>query len=64
MKQLIHHRALYHEWNLKQIDPYRTGTAVNFYGAPGTGKSLAAEALAAQLSRCGASAIRHSRACS
>ncbi len=51
IKQLTHHHELYHEWNLKKIDPYRAGTAVNFYGAPGTGKSLAAEALAAQLSR-------------
>ena len=51
VKQLIHHETLYREWNLQKIDPYRTGTAVNFYGAPGTGKSLAAEALAAQLSR-------------
>jgi len=51
LKQLTHHHALYHEWNLKKIDPYRSGTALNFYGAPGTGKSLAAEAIAAQLSR-------------
>ncbi|GAA1777538.1 ATP-binding protein [Luedemannella helvata] len=51
LKQLTHHEALYHTWNLKKIDPYRAGTAVNFYGMPGTGKSLAAEALAAQVAR-------------
>jgi SpoVK/Ycf46/Vps4 family AAA+-type ATPase len=51
VKQLIHHETLYRDWNLQKIDPYRAGTAVNFYGAPGTGKSLAAEALAAQLAR-------------
>jgi SpoVK/Ycf46/Vps4 family AAA+-type ATPase len=46
LRQVDYHQVLYQEWNLKKIDPYRTGTALNFYGASGTGKSLAAEAIA------------------
>lgn len=46
LSQVENHEILYHQWNLKKIDPYRTGTAVNFYGPSGTGKSLAAEAIA------------------
>jgi SpoVK/Ycf46/Vps4 family AAA+-type ATPase len=46
MSQVDNHEILYQEWNLKKIDPYRTGTALNFYGPSGTGKSLAAETIA------------------
>jgi SpoVK/Ycf46/Vps4 family AAA+-type ATPase len=46
LSQVDNHQVLYHQWNLKSIDPYRTGTALNFYGPSGTGKSLAAEAIA------------------
>lgn len=46
LRQVDHHETLYQEWNLKKIDPYRTGAALNFYGPSGTGKSLAAEAIA------------------
>ena len=46
LSQVDNHEVLYQEWNLKKIDPYRTGTALNFYGPSGTGKSLAAEAIA------------------
>jgi SpoVK/Ycf46/Vps4 family AAA+-type ATPase len=46
LSQVDNHEVLYHQWNLKKIDPYRTGTALNFYGPSGTGKSLAAEAMA------------------
>jgi SpoVK/Ycf46/Vps4 family AAA+-type ATPase len=46
LAQVDHHEVLYNRWNLKKIDPYRTGTALNFYGPSGTGKSLAAEAIA------------------
>lgn len=48
IRRLEHHEVLYRDWNLKKIDPHRAGTALNFYGDPGTGKSLAAEAIAAQ----------------
>lgn len=46
LRQLDHHKVLYEDWNLKKIDPHRKGTAINLYGHPGTGKSLAAEAIA------------------
>jgi SpoVK/Ycf46/Vps4 family AAA+-type ATPase len=49
LSQIDHHEILYQEWNLKKIDPYRTGMALNFYGPSGTGKSLAAEAVAHHL---------------
>lgn len=46
LSQADNHEILYQHWNLKKIDPYRAGTALNFYGPSGTGKSLAAEAVA------------------
>jgi SpoVK/Ycf46/Vps4 family AAA+-type ATPase len=46
-----HHTLLYDTWNLRSIDPYRRGTALNLYGPSGTGKSLCAEALAHRLGR-------------
>jgi SpoVK/Ycf46/Vps4 family AAA+-type ATPase len=46
LSQVDNHEILYQHWNLKQIDPHRVGTALNFYGPSGTGKSLAAEAIA------------------
>ncbi len=46
LSQIDNHEILYQQWNLKKIDPYRVGTALNFYGPSGTGKSLAAEAVA------------------
>lgn len=46
LSQVDHHEILYQQWNLKKVDPHRTGTALNFYGPSGTGKSLAAEAIA------------------
>jgi len=48
VRQLDYHTLLYEDWNLRKIDPHRTGTALNFYGASGTGKSLAAEAIASR----------------
>jgi SpoVK/Ycf46/Vps4 family AAA+-type ATPase len=51
IRLIQHHDTLYNAWNLKAIDPYRRGTAVNLYGPPGTGKSLAAECLASHLGR-------------
>ncbi|GAA0466019.1 hypothetical protein Ade02nite_47150 [Paractinoplanes deccanensis] len=51
LRLIQNHETLYHHWNLKAIDPYRRGTAVNLYGPPGTGKSLAAECLASHLGR-------------
>lgn len=40
------HKKLYEEWGLEEIDPYGKKVALNFFGPPGTGKSLCAEAIA------------------
>ena len=45
------HRKIYEEWDFKQVDPCGAGTLLNFYGKAGTGKTLAAEALAGTLGR-------------
>ncbi len=38
-------QKVFDQWNLRQIEPFPR-TALNFYGSPGTGKTLAAHALA------------------
>jgi SpoVK/Ycf46/Vps4 family AAA+-type ATPase len=45
------HETLFLTWNLAKIDPYHKGTAINFYGPSGTGKSLCAEAVAHEIGR-------------
>lgn len=49
LTKIRHHRLLYEDFGLGEIDPRGGRTAVNFYGPPGTGKSLAAEALAGEM---------------
>ncbi|MGQ0777965.1 MAG: ATP-binding protein [Pseudonocardiales bacterium] len=46
-----YHDVLFDQWDLKSIDPHHQGVALNLYGPSGTGKTLAAEALAAHLGR-------------
>ncbi|QMW05436.1 ATP-binding protein [Spirosoma foliorum] len=41
---------VFNEWNLKSIEPFPK-TALNFYGEPGTGKTLAAHAIASYLGK-------------
>jgi SpoVK/Ycf46/Vps4 family AAA+-type ATPase len=43
--------VLYDEWNLRQVDPYGSRTAINLYGPPGTGKSFSAHAIAHELGK-------------
>ncbi|MFD5387820.1 ATP-binding protein [Streptomyces sp. NPDC127074] len=43
-------RVLFDDWGLREIQPH-PGSAVNLEGAPGTGKTLAAHALADRLGR-------------
>lgn len=45
------HEKIYEEWGFKQVDPCGAGTLLNFYGKAGTGKTLAAEALAGTLGK-------------
>ena len=49
--KLKYHRKIYDEWNFKSVDPNGASLIINFYGDPGTGKTLAAEALAGTLQR-------------
>ncbi len=49
LTKIRHHRLLYEEFGLREIDPYGGRTAINFYGPPGTGKSMAAESIAGEL---------------
>jgi SpoVK/Ycf46/Vps4 family AAA+-type ATPase len=39
------HDLVYHEWGMKENDPYGEQTAFNLYGPPGTGKTMIVEAL-------------------
>lgn len=43
-------KKIFNEWNLKSIEPFPR-TALNFYGKPGTGKTIAAHAIASYLER-------------
>ena len=45
------HDVLYHEWNLKKIDPRGHQVAINLFGLPGTGKTFCAEAIAHYLGK-------------
>lgn len=42
---------LYHEWELSKIDKRPNGIAINFYGLPGTGKTIGAEAIASMFGK-------------
>ncbi len=44
-------KLIYETWNLQSIDRTGKKVALNFYGEPGTGKTLAAEAIANALGR-------------
>ncbi len=51
LAKIQHHALLYQTWGLAQIHPEGRGIAINLYGASGTGKSFAAEALAQHLGK-------------
>lgn len=48
---LKHHKTIYTDWGFDAVDPMGRNMILNFYGLPGTGKTLAAEALAGTLKR-------------
>lgn len=43
-------KKVFDEWGLREIEPFPR-TSLNFYGAPGTGKTLAAHAIASKIQR-------------
>lgn len=51
LAKIQHHEKLYQDWGLESIHPEGRGMAINLYGAPGTGKSFAAEGIADHLQR-------------
>ncbi len=51
LSRIRNHRLLYEDWGLKAIDPRGLSVAVSFYGLPGTGKTMCAEALVAEMGK-------------
>lgn len=51
LSRIRNHKLLYDDWGLRAIDPRGLAVAVNFYGLPGTGKTMCAEALAAEMGK-------------
>lgn len=51
LNRIRYHDKLYHEWNLKKIDPQGRRVAINLFGLPGTGKTFCAEAIASYLAK-------------
>ena len=47
--KIRYHDVIYETWGFAQVDPNGRGTLLNFHGAPGTGKTLTAEAFAGSI---------------
>jgi ATP-dependent 26S proteasome regulatory subunit len=51
VNKIKHFDKLYHEWELSKIDKRPNGIVINFYGLPGTGKTIGAEAIASMFNK-------------
>jgi len=49
LARIRHHRTIYSDWGFAAVDPLGRSSVINFHGPPGTGKTMAAEALAGTL---------------
>ena len=47
--KLRFHKTIYEDWNFGSVDKQGRSVIINFFGAPGTGKTLTAEAFAGSL---------------
>lgn len=50
LAKLKYHKKIYQEWNFGSVDRQGRSVILNFFGKPGTGKTLTAEAFAGSLS--------------
>lgn len=48
---LRNHKKIYNDWGFGEVDPLGRSMILNFYGPPGVGKTMAAEAFAGSLGR-------------
>lgn len=51
LAKLKFHKTIYEDWNFGSIDKQGRSVILNFYGAPGTGKTITAEAFAGSLNQ-------------
>ena len=51
LAKLKFHKTIYEDWNFGSVDKQGRSVILNFYGAPGTGKTLTAEAFAGSLNQ-------------
>lgn len=49
LAKLKYHKKIYQEWNFGSVDRQGRSVILNFFGKPGTGKTLTAEAFAGSL---------------
>ena len=49
MAKLRFHKTIYQDWNFASVDKQGRSVILNFFGSPGTGKTLTAEAFAGSL---------------